>query len=390
MAEIRLEGITKRFGAIRVFESLSLTVRDGELFTIVGPSGCGKSTLLHLIAGLDQPTSGRIYFDQGDVTDMSPRERDVALVFQNYALYPHMTVAENLSFPLRVARRTRLDREGIEQEVRRTAGLLGLETLLDRRPRELSGGQRQRVALGRALIRKPRVMLLDEPLSNLDAQLRAGMRGELRRLHDETGTTMIYVTHDQTEALALADRLAVLHEGRLQQVGTPAELYRTPANVFVAGFIGNPPMNLLEAEIKGGEARAGPLRLPLAGEEAREGQRVTVGVRPEMVRISAQPRDVAESLPDKGSVTGVVRLMEPAGTNLWVTLEIGEGEHPVTLVGLGEPNAGLRPGRHVTASLQVGMPYLFDRETGVRLGHGNALKANGSVHDSNLTQGGTS
>src|SRR5512139_4113632 len=226
MAEVRLEGLRKRFDGPDIVRGLTVTIRDGEFFAVVGPSGCGKSTLLHLLAGLESPTAGRILFDGRDVTTLAPQHRDVALVFQSYALYPHMTVEENLAFPLRVGpRRGRLDRAGIAGEVRRIAELLGLTELLNRRPRELSGGQRQRVALGRALIRKPQVFLLDEPLSNLDARLRTGMRAELRRLHDQLKITMIYVTHDQTEAMTLADRVAVLHDGALAQVGTPKELY---------------------------------------------------------------------------------------------------------------------------------------------------------------------
>lgn len=365
MAEVRLEGITKRHGTTIVIESLSLTVRDGEFFVLVGPSGCGKSTLLHLIAGIEAPTDGRIMIDGTDVTRRAPPERDVALVFQNYALYPHMTVGENLAFPLRVAgRRTRLDRRRIEDEVRRVAGMLGLESLLDRRPRELSGGQQQRVALGRGLIRRPRVFLLDEPLSNLDARLRADMRTELRRLHDDLGMTMIYVTHDQTEAITLADRIAVLHQGRLQQVGTPQNLYDEPANVFVAGFIGYPPMNLLDAGISGGKIMAGPFCLPLPpGEQsAKEGRRVTAGLRPEQMRIGPP------SAPGPATVPGVVRLLEPTGTQIWVTVQVSADHGPSMLVGLADAGFKASPGDHATIAADSASVHLFDPDTGLRLG----------------------
>ncbi len=346
MAEVRLEGLCKRAGSAEIIPDLTLTIHDGEFFVLVGPSGCGKSTLLHLIAGLDAPTTGRIWFDGRDVTLLAPRERDIALVFQSYALYPHMTVAENLAFPLRVGPRTAdLDRQRIEEEVGRVAGLLGLEPLLGRRPRELSGGQRQRVALGRALIRKPSVFLLDEPLSNLDAQLRAGMRAELRRLHDELGITMIYVTHDQTEAMTLADRLAVLDHGRLQQVGTPQDLYDLPGNVFVAGFIGYPSMNTFEASVDGQEAVAGSIRMPIpAGATLDHGNAVTLGVRPEDIRVQTIKGSGAISDNERKSgtreVIGAVRLIEPTGGQIWVTCEVGPYDRPASVRAREERSSG--------------------------------------------------
>lgn len=373
MAEVRLERLGKRFNDSDIIQGLTLTVHDGELFTIVGPSGSGKSTLLHLIAGLEGPTAGRIFFDDLDVTTLPPRTRDVALVFQNYALYPHMTVAENLAFPLRVAgRKTGLDREGIDGEVQRVADTLGLGTSLAKRPRELSGGQRQRVALGRALIRKPRVFLLDEPLSNLDAQLRAGMRAELRRLHDELRITTIYVTHDQTEAMTLADRLAVLDRGRLQQVGTPRELYDEPGNLFVAGFIGHPSMNLLDALVERGQIVAGPIRIPLPPDLTEigvrhDGDRVKLGIRPEQVLVS-DLRAVGDRAQVSGrEVTGVIRLIEPTGGQTWVTAEVSGTDRITTLVGLA--GAGFRGtlGKRVTISVAGACPHLFDLRTGDRI-----------------------
>lgn len=366
MAEVRIELIEKCIGQKPILPPLTLTVHDGEFFVLVGPSGCGKSTLLNLLAGLDQPTAGRIFFDGIDVTDLEPRDRDVALVFQSYALYPHMTVRENLAFPLRVAARgKRLERRGIEEEVQRVAGFLGLSALLDRWPRELSGGQRQRVALGRALIRKPRLFLLDEPLSNLDAQLRASMRAELRRLHEELKITTIYVTHDQTEAMTMGDRLAALDQGRIQQVGRPHEVYENPANVFVAGFLGYPPMNILQARVGREGIDAGPLHFVAPPEwtdtEGRQG--VTVGVRPEdvLVGTSTGPRNGGEAL-------GIVRLVEPAGSTCWVTVECHDRLESMTLI--GTPASGNRPkiGDIVTVSVERSAAHLFDAVTGQRCG----------------------
>jgi multiple sugar transport system ATP-binding protein len=365
MAEVRLEHLSKRFGSTIVLPDVTLTIRDGELFAIVGPSGCGKSTLLHLLAGLDRPTSGRILFDGADVTGLEPRERDVALVFQSYALYPHMSVRENLAFPLRVAKRKNgFDRRQIEEEVRRVSGFLGLDSLLDRRPRELSGGQRQRVALGRALIRKPRVFLMDEPLSNLDAQLRASMRAELRRLHEELKITTVYVTHDQTEALTLADRLAVLNHGEVQQVDHPHEIYQRPGNLFVAGFMGYPPMNLLEAQVEGGRLRAGPISLagPSLPSELRHDRMVMAGIRPEA--ISVEP---AEKIGEEGAVAGVVRLIEPSGSGMWVTVDLRDA-HGVTTI-IGTAAAGFVPRIKDSVVVVARRPpvHLFDPATGQRI-----------------------
>ena len=371
MAEVRLVEVRKKLSGAEVLAGVTLTVHDGELFTIVGPSGCGKSTLLHLIAGLDVPTDGHILFDGQDVTSLAPRERDVALVFQSYALYPHMTVRDNLSFPLRVGGGPGRSRETIEKEVLRVARLLELDALLDRRPRALSGGQRQRVALGRALIRRPRVFLLDEPLSNLDAQLRAGMRAELRRIHDQEGITMIYVTHDQTEAMTLADRLAVLHQGRLQQVGTPHDLYKTPANVFVAGFVGYPGMNLLPARIEQGWIVAGPLRLPCPADLSggpSDGIAVIVGFRPEDLVVSA-PDGSADLTTGRSTelTTGIVRLVEPTGGQTWVTVELEELKGH-TLVGRSDDvEFSAKPGERAALLIADLSLHVFDAETGSRL-----------------------
>ncbi len=364
MAEVELEHISKRFGATNVLPDVTLTIRDGELFTIVGPSGCGKSTLLHLLAGLDQPTSGRILFDGVDVTSLEPRERDVALVFQSYALYPHMTVRENLAFPLRVARRkNRLDQRKIEGEVQRVAEFLGLMSLLDRRPRELSGGQRQRVALGRALIRKPRVFLMDEPLSNLDAQLRASMRAELRRLHEELKITTIYVTHDQTEAMTLADRLAVLNHGEVQQVDHPHKIYQHPTNLFVAGFMGYPPMNLLEAKVEGNILRAGPIQFDRSGvvlgfELPRT---VMLGIRAEAIVVNPTGK-----IGEKDSPIGVVRLVEPSGSGMWVTVDLRNKNGLTTLTGTAPMGFIPKIGDAVAVVVRQETFHFFDPTTGKR------------------------
>lgn len=367
MAEVRLEGLLKRFDGPAVVQGLTMTIRDGEFFAIVGPSGCGKSTLLHLLAGLDSPTDGRILFDGRDVTTLPPQQRDVALVFQNYALYPHMTVKENLAFPLRVMKQKgRLDRGQIDGEVHRVAELLGLTDLLGRYPRELSGGQRQRVALGRSLIRRPRVFLLDEPLSNLDAQLRTGMRFELRQLHDRLKVTTIYVTHDQTEALTLADRVAVLRDGIIEQIGTPRELYETPANVFVAGFIGQPAMNMMEARIRRGIAETVAFRVPLPPDwfHSADGRALTVGIRPEHVRVSRPPRKVELGM----NAVGTVRLIERSGGHLWVSSQLASGGTEGLVVAAMDAGQEVRIGDAVTVSIRQAVVHFFNPVTGERIG----------------------
>jgi multiple sugar transport system ATP-binding protein len=295
MAQVTFEGVTKVFrdGTVAV-DDMSLSVPDGSLFVFVGPSGCGKTTLLRLIAGLEKPTEGAILIGEEDVTDESPRDRDVAMVFQSYALYPHMTVFENMAFGLRSRR---MDRQEVERRVEGAASLLGLEPVLQKRPRSLSGGQRQRVALGRAIVREPRVFLMDEPLSDVDARLRDQMRGEIARIQRTLGVTTLYVTHDQAEAMNLGDQVAVMDEGVVRQVGTPKELYDRPADLFVATFLGTPPMNLVESVIEEGRdgpgVRFGAYRLPLDGlvnEEVREGMRVVFGIRAEHIR-RARPGD---------------------------------------------------------------------------------------------------
>jgi multiple sugar transport system ATP-binding protein len=280
MAEVSFHEVGKVFpDGTAAIRDLTCTVHDGEFMVLVGPSGCGKTTALRMVAGLEQPSSGAIAIDGEVVNGVPPRARDIAMVFQNYALYPHKTVGENLSFGLKMHK---VDRQHIETRVKEVSELLALTDLLGRRPAQLSGGQRQRVAMGRALARSPKVFLLDEPLSNLDAQLRTQLRAELKQIHHQFPTTSIYVTHDQIEAMTLGDRIAVMNEGRLLQLGTPDEIYRNPQNLFVAGFIGSPPMNLLQGTAAGGEVRAGDLRCPLPG--VPEGE-VVVGLRPEALSL---------------------------------------------------------------------------------------------------------
>ena len=281
MSQIVLDGVTKVYpgGVVAVHEA-ELTIASGEFMVLVGPSGCGKSTLLRMVAGLEEVTEGRIFIGDRDVTDLNPRQRDIAMVFQNYALYPHMTVRKNLGYGLKVRRTPKAE---IDERVNRVSKMLGLDQLLDRRPAALSGGQRQRVAMGRAIVREPAAYLLDEPLSNLDAKLRVGMRAELSRLHERLSTTTIYVTHDQIEAMTLGQRVTVMRDGLIQQVGPPQHLYDDPANLFVAAFIGSPSMNLVEAVVDGDTVEFAGYSIPLApGRRPSRDGRVILGLRPEL------------------------------------------------------------------------------------------------------------
>ncbi|MBN1614192.1 MAG: ABC transporter ATP-binding protein, partial [Deltaproteobacteria bacterium] len=335
---------------------LDLEIFEGEFFTFVGPSGCGKSTLLNIIAGLEPVSGGRIYFGETLVNDLSPRERDVAMVFQSYALYPHMTVYENIAFPLRMKR---MQTAAVDRDVRSTATLLGLAELLDRRPSELSGGQRQRVALGRAIVRQPRLFLLDEPLSNLDARLRLEMRTELKRLHGQLNITTVYVTHDQSEALSLSDRIAVIRKGRIQQCGTPGEIFSHPSNLFVAEFMGDLPMNFLPAtplRISPLEVDCRGVRMVLPGRLIREAADLVLGIRPEDVRLSFGKTDQA--------VEANIRFIELAGSR--TRIEALWQETPV--MGFAERNEALRPGTPVFIAFPADRCHVFDRLTGENLG----------------------
>ena len=307
MATVAIHGLSKRFGTQVVLQPTDLTIADGEFVVIVGPSGCGKSTLLRLIAGLEEPSDGRVEIDGRDVTDAAPADRGLAMVFQSYALYPHLSVAQNIAFPLKVAR---VDKARIRSRVAAVAEALDLTALLDRRPAALSGGQRQRVSIARAIVREPKVLLLDEPLSNLDAELRVRMRHEFARLHGRLGATMIYVTHDQLEAMTLANRIVVMSEGQVEQVGAPLDLYNAPASLAVARAIGSPGMNLIPATIEAADEHGATLRLPdgerlraaVQASPAQVGTMVTLGLRPEHL--------VAD---DQGAFVGAVELFERLG-----------------------------------------------------------------------------
>jgi multiple sugar transport system ATP-binding protein len=316
MASVTLREIRKSFGDVQVVKGVDLEIRDGEFLVLVGSSGCGKSTLLRMLAGLEQPTSGEILIGDRVVNDVAPRDRDIAMVFQSYALYPHMTVRENLAFGLKVRRQAP---EVIAAAVNEAAETLGIQHLLDRKPAAMSGGQRQRVAMGRALVRRPQVFLFDEPLSNLDAGLRAKMRVELKRLHRELGVTTVYVTHDQVEAMTLAVRIALLDRGVVQQVGTPAELYEWPANAYTAGFLGNPGMNFVDAALDGGTLVSPGVTLRVEPSILTDGSprtSVRVGVRPEAMQLSEEAGD--------GYFDAVVDVMEPMGWETHVHLVVGE------------------------------------------------------------------
>lgn len=355
MAGIRLENVQKRFGKTTVIGNMDLSIHDGEFFTFVGPSGCGKSTILNMLSGLEGVSGGVIYFDNVPVTGLPPKERDVAMVFQSYALYPHMTVHDNIAFPLRMRK---YDRTRIESDVMRAASMLGLTKLLDRKPKELSGGQRQRVALGRALVRSPRVFLMDEPLSNLDARLRLEMRGELKKLHRQLGTTTVYVTHDQAEALSLSDRIAVLDRGEIRQVGTPMEVYSEPADMFVAGFMGSPSMNFVPAVVickDPLEVDCNGLRLAPAVKGQPLGNNTVVGIRPENVSISA--REAA------GGIRVTVSLVEPAGPFNWVDAAWGR----LVLRGMATAGEELRPGELAYMSFRHEQALLFEETSGLRI-----------------------
>jgi sn-glycerol 3-phosphate transport system ATP-binding protein len=357
MATLELANVKKSFGAVPVLHGVDLVLADGEMVVIVGASGCGKSTLLRIVAGLETPTEGRVLIDGRDVTPLEPADRDIAMVFQNYALYPHMSVFDNMAYGLKI-RRT--PREEIRRRVGETAELLGISALLDRRPRQLSGGQRQRVAMGRAIVREPKLFLFDEPLSNLDAKLRVQMRVEIKRLQRRLGVTSLFVTHDQTEAMTLGDRLVVMHQGHAAQVATPMEVWAKPADTYVAGFIGSPAMNFLDATLaeegRAAALRAGPvLRFADGPREGADGRRLTLGVRPE--HLAPAPEG-----PDALALS--VDLAEPLGSETVLHGRLPSGEtFTARLSGAAAPAAGavlpLRP-----APEEV---HVFDAETGRRL-----------------------
>ena len=353
MAAVSIRDVTKAFGQTRVLHGISLDIADGEFMVLVGPSGCGKSTLLRMLAGLEDVTGGTIAIDGRVVNDIESKDRDIAMVFQSYALYPHMTVRDNMGFSLRLRNE---NARRIAERVDKAAQILNLQPYLERHPRELSGGQRQRVAMGRAIVRDPKVFLFDEPLSNLDAKLRVAMRSEIKALHQRLQTTTVYVTHDQVEAMTMADRIAVMNEGRIEQLGEPLALYDRPANLFVAQFIGSPAMNVLEGRLRrtaaGAHVEALDASWPLPdGTAGQDGQAVRYGIRPEHVEL------------DHGAISAEVIVVEPMGAATEVLVQVGAA----TLNLMTHGRCTARPGERIAIAPQPAQAHLFDAATGQRL-----------------------
>jgi len=387
VAEIVLDNVSKTFsGGVVAVDGVSLTIGSGEFLVLVGPSGCGKSTLLRMIAGLEEVSAGTISIGERDVTELPPRARDIAMVFQSYALYPHMTVRQNLGYGLKVRKTPKRD---IAERVARAAELLGLDQLLDRRPAALSGGQRQRVAMGRAIVREPKAFLMDEPLSNLDAKLRVSMRAQLAALHGRLATTTIYVTHDQIEAMTLGQRVAVMRDGRIQQVDTPQALYARPSNLYVAAFIGSPAMNLVEATIAGGRLRFGGHSIPLPAVESLPGGRVIAGIRPEAFE------DGAFAEPSLPRIDVNVEVVEELGADTHVLFSVAApridvaevraaaGDEDAALTAVEgslftarvDPGTSATPGSPLRLAVDPSRLHYFDPETGLRLEPDRALAA---------------
>jgi multiple sugar transport system ATP-binding protein len=362
MADVVFQGVKKSYGPVTVIEHLDLEIKDQEFMVLVGPSGCGKSTALRMIAGLEEITGGTISIGGRVVNDVPPKDRDIAMVFQSYALYPHMTVRENLEFGLKIRKTPRAEMDG---RVNEAAEILGITEYLDRKPKQLSGGQRQRVAVGRAIVRKPSVFLFDEPLSNLDAKLRVQMRAEISKLQKTLKTTTVYVTHDQIEAMTMGNRIAILRSGKLQQVGTPLEVYERPSNLFVAGFIGTPPMNFIPATLADGGAAviASGFRLPIPPgwrqvTAGHDGKKVVLGVRPESIREAAR-----EGGGNTVPVTARVEFVEPLGHEVIVHGRVG-GD---LLVAKVDPHRSPEMGADVQLVIEADAIHLFDAGTEQRL-----------------------
>ncbi|MGA7278858.1 MAG: sn-glycerol-3-phosphate ABC transporter ATP-binding protein UgpC [Desulfocapsaceae bacterium] len=360
MAQVELIDVTKRFGATEVVHGANLSIEDNEFIVLVGPSGCGKSTILRMIAGLESVSGGEIRIDGLQLNQVAPKDRNVAMVFQNYALYPHMTVFDNMAFSLKMAK---LPKHEIEHKVKEAAEILELSPYLSRKPAALSGGQRQRVAMGRAIVRNPAVFLFDEPLSNLDAQLRTQMRMELKKMHLHMKTTTIYVTHDQIEAMTLADRIVILKDGYIKQVGTPVEVYEQPDNRFVATFIGNPPINMIEAVIKragtDGAISFGGLSFPVPlPTRCTNGDRVLAGIRPDSIKRTDN-QNTAASLPEQWVVEGRVILSEIVGSQSLLEFSMGE----ISVIAELEGRVAARPGDAMRLGFNLENLLLFDPET---------------------------
>jgi multiple sugar transport system ATP-binding protein len=350
MATVDIRKVRKAFGPVEVLHGVSVDIVDGEFVVLVGPSGCGKSTLLRMLAGLENITGGEIAISGRVVNTVPPKDRDIAMVFQNYALYPHMTVFDNMAFSMMLAK---APKEVMDREVQKAAKILGLEQLLHRFPRQLSGGQRQRVAMGRAIVRNPQVFLFDEPLSNLDAKLRVQMRSEIKELHQRLKVTTVYVTHDQIEAMTMADKIVVMNNGNIEQTGAPLELYDRPANLFVAGFIGSPAMNILPGSTgEGGFIADGGAKLPLPP-TARNGAGY-YGIRPEHLRLTAA---------SEGGIPATVQLIEPTGSETQVMMRIGE----TPLTGAFRERVSAKPGETIHIMPDLGLIHLFEKGSGQRI-----------------------
>jgi multiple sugar transport system ATP-binding protein len=348
MASVSIGSVRKTYGGLEVIHGVDIDIADGEFVVLVGPSGCGKSTLLRMIAGLEEITAGTVAIGERVVNDVAPKERNIAMVFQNYALYPHMTVAQNMGFSLKLAG---VDKAEIRRKVEEAAEVLTLSNLLDRFPAQLSGGQRQRVAMGRAIVRDPEVFLFDEPLSNLDAKLRVHMRAEIKELHQRLGTTIVYVTHDQVEAMTMADRIVVMRDGMVAQIGTPLELYDRPSNAFVAGFIGSPAMNFVPGRIAGGTF-SGEAGLVCPAPGIADAADVLCGVRPTRLAIGAD------------GAPATVKVIEPTGEETQVIARLGTTD--LTL--LSNERLALKPGAEIRLSVAPDAAHFFDAGSGVRLG----------------------
>jgi multiple sugar transport system ATP-binding protein len=353
MASVRIQDVRKSFGGLEVLHGVTIPIEDGEFVVLVGPSGCGKSTLLRMLAGLENITAGTISIGDRVVNNVHPKERDVAMVFQNYALYPHMTVAQNMGFSLKLRGENAAK---ITERVNGAADILGLKPLLDRFPRQLSGGQRQRVAMGRAIVRDPQVFLFDEPLSNLDAKLRVAMRTEIKELHQRLKTTTVYVTHDQIEAMTMADRIVVMHDGIIEQMGAPLELYDTPNNQFVAGFIGSPAMNFIEGTLavngSAGVKTAQGATLPLTRAPASSnGRPVIYGIRPEHLELAGE------------GVEAEVVVVEPTGSETQIVARVGHQD----VIAVFRDRHAVAPGEKIHLAPRAGAAHLFDKDSGKRL-----------------------
>ncbi len=362
MAAVEIRSVNKRFGSTDIIHGIDVTIDDGSFVVLLGPSGCGKSTLLRMIAGLEQVTSGEIAIGGRVVNDVPPKSRDIAMVFQNYALYPHMKVFDNMAFSLSLAK---VDRATIEEKVRRAAAILNLTEYLDRYPRQLSGGQRQRVAMGRAIVRDPQVFLFDEPLSNLDAQLRVQMRTEIKALHQRLGSTSIYVTHDQIEAMTMADKIVVMRAGRIEQAGAPLDIYDHPRNLFVAAFIGSPAMNLIPGTVRGADGRTrvetdDGVSLPLPpGAPGREGQAVCYGVRPDHLSVVGSGAGSGSG----DGIGAIVDVVEPTGADTLIFARVGNHR----ICGAFSDRFSFRPGERIALAPRLDAVHLFDAQSGVNL-----------------------